>query len=184
MYVCVCICVSFNHSAPLCYNDSPCTLPAMVDNNNSLAPFNSVHIIRAYRIILGQTYVADRICVLIIYRFPTDRHHSRPSTRSPPPRPPRCRPSTTDATAEFRIYRYIILYIFIYIYRIPIYGHSLICTRQGRKHTHHYPICHFNLRKYRYMENIIIHLTDVVAEPEWVGTGDLCTHCANDDIRI
>lgn len=106
--VCVCICVSFNHSAPPRYNDSPCTLPATVDNNNSLAPFNSVHIIRAYRIILGQTYVAGCICVLIIYRFPTNQHHSRPSTHSPPTRPPRRRPSTTDDTAKFRT---CILYI-------------------------------------------------------------------------
>lgn len=184
----VCVCL-FNRPAPLCYNDSPCTLPATFDNNNSLAPFNSVHIIRAYRIILGQTYVAVRICVLIIYRFPTDRHHSRPSTVHLRQNHPRCRPWATNATAEYCVhigimgtsyYHYYIL--LLYIYRVPRSTHNLICTRHGRKHiTNHYPfttLIWVNIGT----SAIILLYTDVATVPEWVGTCDLCTHCVRNEI--
>jgi len=186
--VCVCVCL-FNRPAPLRYNDSPCTLPATFDNNNSLAPFNSVHIIRAYRIILGQTYVAGRICVLIIYRFPTDRHHSRPSTAhlrqnhlaAAPGDGRHCRILCV-------LYRYgniiLLLYIIIlYIYRVARSMDNLICTRHGQKHTNHYPfttLIWVNMGT----SNIILLYTDVATEPEWVGTCDLCTLSLRNDICI
>jgi len=183
MISCVtCMCVRlFNRPAPLRYNDSPCSLPATFDNNNSLAPFNSVHIIRAYRIILGQTYVAGRICVLIIYRFPTDRHHSRPSIahrlQNHPAAAPRRRTPLKNIVYIGR--NIMLLYTSIGSRSM----HSLICTRHGRKHTNHnYPFATLiwvNIGT----SNILLYM-DVATEPEWVGTYVTRVHTACNDIII
>lgn len=99
--------------------------------------------------------------LFIVFR-PTDTIHAplpTPHRQDHPAAVHRRRTTQQNFVHAYYIYRYIILYIFIYINRIPIYGHSLNCTRQGRKHTHHYPfttLIYVNTgthRKYYYILN-------------------------------
>lgn len=82
--VCACVCVSLSCPVPIDFSSSTPTHFPLPSCSIIIAWLRSIRYIRAYRIILGQTYVAGRICVHIIYRLPRARHRTRPHSHHHP----------------------------------------------------------------------------------------------------